>query len=73
MNVNIRPLDSPVWRDALLFRTWLRESDEGRREYEALKRSLAAHPDLDIDGYGDAKASWVSSALARAAGTQRPS
>ena len=67
VNVNIRPGGSPVWRDTLLLRDWLRKSAEGRAEYTALKRSLAERADLDVDGYGDAKASWVSSALARAA------
>lgn len=67
VNVNIRPLEGPVWRDTLLFRDWLRESCDGREEYAALKRSLAERADLDIDGYGDEKAQWVSKALRRAA------
>lgn len=67
VNVNIRPLEGPVWRDTLLFRDWLRESCDGREEYAALKRSLAERADLDIDGYGVAKAQWVSTALRRAA------
>lgn len=70
VNVNLRPLASPVWRDALLLRDWLRQSADGRAEYVALKRSLADRGDLDIDAYGEAKASWISSSLLRAA--ERP-
>jgi dephospho-CoA kinase len=66
VNVNIRPVDAPVWRDALLLRDWLRESADGRAEYATLKRSLAQRGDLDVDSYGQAKAAWVSTALLRA-------
>ena len=66
VNVNIRPVEAPVWRDALLFRDWLREFPGSREEYSALKRSLAERADLDINGYSAAKARWVSTALRQA-------
>lgn len=64
-NVNLRPFASPVWRDALRFRDLLRSSEDERGAYESMKRELASRPDLDVDGYGAAKAAYVTAALAR--------
>lgn len=65
VNVNIRPIHDPVWREVLLFRDWLRASAEHRSEYEALKRSLA-RATRDVDSYSDAKLPWIGEALTRA-------
>lgn len=48
-----------------MLRDCLRTDAAGRAENEHLKRTLAAaHP--HVDNYGDAKAGWMSDALARA-------
>lgn len=65
VNVNLRPFASPVWRDALRFRDLLRSSADERGAYEAMKCDLASRTDLDVDGYGAAKAAYVTAALAR--------
>ncbi len=66
VNVHIRPLDSPVWRETLLLRDWLREHPDGRAEYETLKRALAERPGSDVDAYSDDKMPWIQSAIGRA-------
>ncbi|HEU4543083.1 MAG TPA: dephospho-CoA kinase [Jiangellaceae bacterium] len=65
-NVHVRPLGSPTWRDALLLRDWLRATPSGAREYEALKRELAAQSHETIDEYAERKSPWVTDTLARA-------
>jgi dephospho-CoA kinase len=66
VNVHIRPASSPAWREALLFRDWLRANEAARDAYAAMKRALAARPGADVDTYGDAKLPWISEALGRA-------
>ncbi|MEJ3749185.1 GrpB family protein [Actinomycetes bacterium KLBMP 9797] len=66
VNINIRPVTSPVWRDTLLFRDWLRVDAAARGEYAALKRNLAARPDAHVDDYSRGKMPWISAALTRA-------
>ena len=65
MNVNIRSVDAPVWRETLLMRDWLRDGADRRAEYEHLKRDLA-RDHRHVDAYGAAKAEWMSTALAEA-------
>ena len=66
VNVNIRPIHDPVWREALLFRDWLRASVEHRSEYEALKRGLLARATRDVHSYSGAKLPWIGEAVTRA-------
>jgi dephospho-CoA kinase len=66
VNVNIRPLAAPIWRETLLFRDWLRSHDEERDAYAAMKRELAPRPSYDVDAYSQDKMRWISAALARA-------
>ncbi len=68
VNVNLRPVGAPVWRETLLLRDWLRVDADGRSEYAALKRTLAARPGTDVDDYGADKMPWIRSALDRADG-----
>jgi dephospho-CoA kinase len=42
VHVHVREVGSPGWRWALLFRDWLREDADARREYAALKVGLAS-------------------------------
>lgn len=61
-----RPRDAEGWRDQLVFREYLRETPEARREYERVKRDAAAtHPD-DPTAYTDAKREVVDSLTERA-------
>lgn len=63
VNVNIRPVSAPVWRDTLLLRDWLRQSPSARAEYGALKRELALGSASDVDDYGEKKMPWIRAAL----------
>ena len=65
-NCHIRPLDSPVWRETLLFRDWLRAHPDGIREYAEVKQALARQRLPSIDAYAAAKTPFLSGALARA-------
>ena len=66
VNCHVRPLGSPVWRETLLFRDWLRAHPDGIREYAEAKQGLAAQRLPSIDAYAAAKAPFISGALARA-------
>ncbi|WP_258943042.1 GrpB family protein [Actinomadura luteofluorescens] len=65
-NVRFHPLASPVWREMLLLRDWLRADRRHRDEYASLKRALAGRPGHDVDDYGRDKMPWISRALAHA-------
>lgn len=65
-NCHIRPLDSPVWRETLLFRDWLRAHPDGIREYAEVKQALTRQWLPSIDAYAAAKTPFISSTLARA-------
>jgi dephospho-CoA kinase len=66
VNLHIRPVDTPTWRDAVLLRDWLRATPTGVAEYAKLKRDLAAQPHDTIDHYAAAKTPWINDALTRA-------
>jgi dephospho-CoA kinase len=66
VNINIRPVGAPVWRETLLFRDWLRAHDGERDAYAAMKRDLARRPGWDVNDYSEAKMPWISAALDRA-------
>ncbi|MQA27565.1 MAG: dephospho-CoA kinase [Micromonosporaceae bacterium] len=65
VNALVQPWESPVWRDILLFRDWLRADADGRAGYASLKWSLAARS-ADVDQYSDDKMPWINAALERA-------
>jgi GrpB-like predicted nucleotidyltransferase (UPF0157 family) len=65
VNVNIRPVADQVWRDALLFRDFLRTHSAERARYEEAKRSLESSG-IGIDRYGELKMSYIREALRRA-------
>jgi dephospho-CoA kinase len=66
VNINIRPVTAPVWRETLLFRDWLCRHDAERDAYAVMKRRLAQRPRHDVDDYGKDKMPWISAALGRA-------
>jgi dephospho-CoA kinase len=66
VNCHVRPLDSPVWRETLLLRDWLRAHPDGVREYAEVKQALATQRLPSIDAYAEAKTPFISGALARA-------
>ena len=66
VNVNIRPVGAPVWRETLLLRDWLRGHEGERDAYAVMKRGLADRPGLDVDDYSELKMPWISAALGRA-------
>lgn len=64
--VNLVSVTSPLWRDWIAFRDFLRGHPETAREYDALKRELSA---LFVDEprkYADAKGPFVRAVLRRA-------
>ncbi len=65
-NVNCRPVPAPVWRDALLFRDWLRSQPDERACYETMKDRLAAEDDVNVDRYSQDKMPWIRAGLERA-------
>jgi dephospho-CoA kinase len=65
VNVHIRPVRSPTWRDALLLRDWLRATPAATADYAALKSRLAAGSYDSIDDYAARKTPWINSALTR--------
>lgn len=44
VNVNIRPVSAPIWRETLLFRDWLRACGDEGNSYGAMKRGLSQRP-----------------------------
>ena len=50
----------------ILFRDYLRAHPDAAREYEALKRQLAARHGGDVEAYAEAKSGFVSGILALA-------
>jgi GrpB-like predicted nucleotidyltransferase (UPF0157 family) len=68
VNVNIRSVEGPIWRETLLFRDWLRCHDDERSAYTTLKSALAKGPNAHVDDYSRDKMAWISAALGRAEG-----
>ena len=54
-------LATDFWERHLLFRDYLRTHPEEARQYEQLKRDLAARFDSDRSGYTEAKTSFIRS------------
>jgi GrpB-like predicted nucleotidyltransferase (UPF0157 family) len=60
------PVGSPLYRDELKFRDYLREHRDSRDEYARLKRSLAVKFRRDCEGYIEGKTEFVRDVLRRA-------
>jgi dephospho-CoA kinase len=65
VNVNLRPVGDPVWRETLLFRDWLVADVANRDRYLAFKQRLV-ETTKNVDEYSSGKLSWIGSALDRA-------
>ncbi|MEJ2885519.1 GrpB family protein [Actinomycetospora aeridis] len=68
LNVHLHPKSSPVWRELLAFRDWLRADPAHRDEYVDLKHRLAREADGDVNVYSRAKRTWINAAVGRALG-----
>jgi dephospho-CoA kinase len=66
VNVHLHPERSPVWRELLAFRDWLRNDQAHRDEYVELKHRLARESDGDVNIYSQAKRNWINQAVTRA-------
>ena len=67
-HVHLVSWSSDFWRDHLLFRDYLRTNPDAAREYETIKRELAATYLFDKENYTDAKGPFVRSIVRRARG-----
>jgi dephospho-CoA kinase len=65
-NINFRPVTAPVWREALLFRDWLRSHPDERTQYGTMKARLARPDGVHVDRYSEDKMPWIRDSLARA-------
>jgi GrpB-like predicted nucleotidyltransferase (UPF0157 family) len=65
-HVHLFSWSNPLWDDHIVFRDWLREHPEARRDYEALKRDLSIAFAEDRNGYTDAKGPFIRSILREA-------
>jgi len=65
-HVHLVSLSSEFWRDHLLFRDYLRTHADVAREYETIKRELAAMYLVDKEQYTDAKGPFIKSIVRRA-------
>ena len=62
VNVNLRPVGDPVWRETLLFRDWLIGDAVNRDRYLAFKQHLV-ETTHNVDEYGSGKLAWIGDAL----------
>ena len=66
-HLHLVPVDSPRFRDELVFRDYLRVRRDVADEYGALKHRLGARFDHDREAYTAGKAEFIRAALVRAA------
>ena len=75
VNIHLHAESSPVWREVLIFRDWLRADPDARAEYQQLKHHLARSspdgPPAHVDDYSRGKRAWINHAVNRA-GRTRP-
>lgn len=65
-HVHLVSWSSEFWHDHLLFRDYLRTHPDAAREYETVKRQLAALYLQDKERYADAKGPFIKSIVRRA-------
>ena len=65
-HVHANEIEGESYRNQVLFRDYLRAHPEAAREYQALKRDLAARLVNDFETYTDSKTGFVQSALEKA-------
>lgn len=64
--IHMYELGHEQYAKQIIFRDYLRAHSETAREYEALKRELAARHVADVEAYADAKSEFVLGVLALA-------
>jgi GrpB-like predicted nucleotidyltransferase (UPF0157 family) len=65
-HMHIVPVGSPLWRDRLTFRDFLRQNPDAASEYAALKLRLAGQFGQDREAYTDSKGPFIQKILERA-------
>ena len=68
-HVHLVPFESPLWRDRMLFRDYLRVRGPIAEEYARLKRDLASRHRNDREAYTQAKGEFVQRVIAMARGS----
>lgn len=69
-HIHMAPAGHPIW-DRLLFRDYLREHKQARKEYEELKYHLAEKFRNDREAYTDGKEEFVNRIMEEVKKTQR--
>ena len=59
-HLHLIPIGSPLWRESLAFRDYLRSHSQIAGEYEDLKRRLAVKHQFDREAYTEAKDPFVA-------------
>lgn len=59
-------INSDFWIDQLLFRNYLRNNNNAKKEYENVKKSLAKRKWDNINEYAEAKSDCISKLLEEA-------
>jgi GrpB-like predicted nucleotidyltransferase (UPF0157 family) len=65
-HLHLVPFESPLWRERLVFRDYLRQHPAVAQEYAALKRSLAERYRFDREAYTEAKGPFIREVVAAA-------
>lgn len=66
VHVHVFSSGSTEFRKHILFRDWLREHADDRRDYESIKRNLSVRSWEDMNAYAQAKSSIIDRILASA-------
>ena len=61
--LHITELGSPVWKNDITFRDYLRTHSEAATEYEKLKEGLASHYADNRENYTSGKSDFINSIL----------
>lgn len=65
-HLHLIPIGSPLWKDRLRFRDYLRAHPKAAADYASLKYELAEKYREDREAYTDAKAEFIEDILSRA-------
>jgi GrpB-like predicted nucleotidyltransferase (UPF0157 family) len=66
-HLHLVPAESPLWRERLLFRDYLRQHTDVAMDYAVLKQSLAERHRFDRESYTEAKGPFIRRVLTIAA------
>jgi GrpB-like predicted nucleotidyltransferase (UPF0157 family) len=71
-HLHLVPYESPLWKERLIFRDYLRSNSEVAREYADLKYRLAEQYRFDREAYTEAKSEFIRRVLGKAADLTNP-